>query len=123
MDNDSSWVEVESEQKLFSTLEFDSGHLNRYHLCLPLNLPGVTSTIQLAPDSLTAHRTLVGAGEHCSPISRGPENSKKRTQRGSNFEQKGDQKETLTTYKGTQISNFSELITKSEYVKIVEKPN
>ena len=123
MDNDSSWVEVESEQKLFSTLEFDSEHLNRYHLCLPLNLPGVTSTIQLAPDSLTAHRTLVGAGEHCSPISRGPENSEKRTQRGSNFEQKGDQKETLTTYKGTQISNFSELITKSEYVKIVEKPN
>ena len=30
---------------------------------------------------------------HCSPISRGPKNYKKGTQRGSNFEQKGDQKD------------------------------
>ena len=54
---------------------------------------------------------------HCSTISRGPTNCKKGTQRGPNFEQKGD----LFEVKGTQNSNFSELFTKSEYVKMVKK--
>ena len=41
--------------------------------------------------------------------------------RGPNFEQKGDQKGTFLTLKGTQNSIFSELFSKSEYVKIVKK--
>ena len=39
--------------------------------------------------------------------------------RGPNFEQTGD----LFDVKGDHNSNFSELFTKSEYVKIVEKLN
>ena len=54
---------------------------------------------------------------HCSTISRGPTNCKKGTQRGPNFEQKGD----LFDVKGDQNLNFSELFTKSENVKIVKK--
>ena len=38
-------------------------------------------------------------------------------QRGPNFEQKGD----LFEVEGTKNSNFSELFTKSEYVKMVKK--
>ena len=59
----------------------------------------------------TAHCVM-----HCSKIKRGPKNPKKGTQRGPNFEQKGDQK-------GTQRSFFSELFTKSKYVKIINKTN
>ena len=52
-----------------------------------------------------------------------PRFHKKGTQRGPNFEQKGDPNDVKGDPKGDPNSIFSELFTKSEYLKIVKKPN
>ena len=98
-----------------------------YGSALPLPVPPLHGTGSLARRSYYLRlQNRLGGGDrfrhptkHCSPISRGPKNSKKGTQRGPNFELKGD----LEDVKGDAKFKFLELFTKIEYVKLVKKPN